>query len=195
MATLQQTVSTLNIQLMTMEAELRELKLLSHKQKASSVHSSPAHLQATVEKRNMPVNTDLAGSSSPPPPPPPPPQPSTMIQSDLQQQQLEIPPSEYLYSNEMVASMDASTSVLGPFVSVPMSVLPPRTKLHWDMCEFISQLQTDSNTRLPAQMAALRLCTATVHSLWPRAQVRPYGSFVSRLVLPSRFVIVIDRRL
>lgn len=196
METLQQTVSTLNVQLMAMEAELRELKLLSHEQKASSVHSSPSHPQATGDERNVSVNTDLVGGSSPPPPPPPPPppQPATMIQSDLQQQH-EIPPSEYMYSNQMVAPMDASTPVLGPFVSVPMSVLPPRTKLHWDMCEFISQLQTDSNTRLPAQMAALRLCTATVQSLWPRAQVRPYGSFVSRLVLPSRFVLVIERLL
>ncbi|CAI5739234.1 unnamed protein product [Peronospora destructor] len=33
--------------------------------------------------------------------------------------------------------------------------------------------------------AAQRLCMATVQSLRPRAQVRPYGSHVSRLVLPS----------
>ncbi|CAI5734208.1 unnamed protein product [Hyaloperonospora brassicae] len=76
-------------------------------------------------------------------------------------------------------------SVLGPFVSVPLSVLPPRSKLHWDLCEFAAQLQADSDSRLPAQLAAHRLCMATVQSLWPRAQVRPYGSHVTRLVLPS----------
>lgn len=93
---------------------------------------------------------------------------------------------EYDYSPPVMTPVTETDSVLGPFVSVPMSVLPPRSKLHWDMCEFVSQLQTDSNARLPAQMAAQRLCTATVQSLWPRAQVRPYGSFVTRLVLPSR---------
>lgn len=93
---------------------------------------------------------------------------------------------EYDYSPPVLTPVTETDSVLGPFVSVPMSVLPPRSKLHWDMCEFVSQLQTDSNARLPAQMAAQRLCTATVQSLWPRAQVRPYGSFVTRLVLPSR---------
>jgi hypothetical protein len=76
-------------------------------------------------------------------------------------------------------------SLLGPFVSVPMSVLPPRSKLHWDMCEFVSQLQNDSNARLSTQMAAIRFCTSAVQSLWPRAQVRPYGSFVTRLALPT----------
>ncbi|TMW65868.1 hypothetical protein Poli38472_003633 [Pythium oligandrum] len=89
------------------------------------------------------------------------------------------------YPHPGMAPVAQSNSVLGPFVSVPMSVLPPRSKLHWDMCEFVSQLQTESNARLSAQMAAIRLCTAAVQSLWPRAQVRPYGSFVTRLALPT----------
>ncbi|TYZ66107.1 hypothetical protein PybrP1_003258 [[Pythium] brassicae (nom. inval.)] len=157
-AGLQQTVSSLSAQLSAVEAELQEL------------------------------NADI-GSSPPPPLSSHQSQPSAgMVDSDpahqqeqRQQQEHAIASGEYMYSSPM----DASASVFGPFVSVPMSVLPPRTKLHWDMCEFISQLQADSNARLPAQMAALRLCTAAVQSLWPRAQVRPYGSFVSRLVLPS----------
>jgi DNA polymerase sigma len=91
----------------------------------------------------------------------------------------------YNYTQPLVSHAGVAPSVMGPFVSVPMSVLPPRSKLHWDMCEFVSQLQTESNARLPAQMEAQRLCTATVQSLWPRAQVRPYGSYVTRLVLPS----------
>lgn len=91
----------------------------------------------------------------------------------------------YNYSQSLVSHAVVAPSVMGPFVSVPMSVLPPRSKLHWDMCEFVSQLQMESSARLPAQMEAQRLCTATVQSLWPRAQVRPYGSYVTRLVLPS----------
>lgn len=83
-------------------------------------------------------------------------------------------------------SPTSSANLLGPFVSVPISMLPPRSKLHWDMCEFVAQLQAESDSRLSAQLAAQRLCTATVQSLWPRAQVRPYGSFVTRLALPSR---------
>ncbi|TDH73109.1 hypothetical protein CCR75_004266 [Bremia lactucae] len=78
-----------------------------------------------------------------------------------------------------------TNSVMGPFVSVPLSVLPPRSKLHWDLCEFAAQLQADSDARFSAQLGVQRLCTATVQSLWPRAQVRPYGSHVTRLVLPS----------
>lgn len=176
MASLQQTVSSLNVQLLAVEAELRELKLT---QEASA--NSPA-IRDMSEEGSIPVGNSTSSSS---PPSFSPPQPAPMVQEVVPQH--DASSTEYMYANAIVPPVDASSSVLGPFVSVPMSVLPPRTKLHWDMCEFISQLQTDSNNRLPAQMAALRLCTATVQSLWPRAQVRPYGSFVTRLVLPSRY--------
>lgn len=189
-AGLQQTVSGLCAQVAALEVELQELKLSKESETAST--RSPPALHDTSDMRSAAVNSAGIDSSPLPPPSSHPPQLSTgLVESDPehlgdQQQEEEhaIAPGEYLYASPM----DASASVFGPFVSVPMSVLPPRTKLHWDMCEFISQLQADSNARLPAQMAALRLCTAAVQSLWPRAQVRPYGSFVSRLVLPSRCV-------
>ncbi|KDO31579.1 hypothetical protein SPRG_03509 [Saprolegnia parasitica CBS 223.65] len=70
-----------------------------------------------------------------------------------------------------------------PFVSVPL--LPPRSKLHWDICEFVSQLQAETQHRLVAHTAVRRFCVSAVQALWPRAQVRPYGSFVTGLSLPS----------
>ncbi|EQC37104.1 hypothetical protein SDRG_05331 [Saprolegnia diclina VS20] len=75
--------------------------------------------------------------------------------------------------------------VLTPFVSVPLSLLPPRSKLHWDICEFVSQLQAETQHRLAAHTAVSRFCVSAVQALWPRAQVRPYGSFVTGLSLPS----------
>ncbi|GMF13860.1 unnamed protein product [Phytophthora lilii] len=111
-----------------------------------------------------------------------PPAPFSPAPSSLDQQQVESPPTA---APPLPEPYTSANSVMGPFVSVPLSVLPPRSKLHWDLCEFAAQLQADSDARLPAQLAAQRLCTATVQSLWPRAQVRPYGSHVTRLVLPS----------
>ncbi|OQR95991.1 hypothetical protein ACHHYP_17382 [Achlya hypogyna] len=72
-----------------------------------------------------------------------------------------------------------------PFVSVPHSLLPPRSKLHWDICEFVSQLQAETQQRMAAHTAVSRFCVSAVQALWPRAQVRPYGSFVTGLSLPS----------
>ncbi|CAK4622896.1 unnamed protein product [Aphanomyces euteiches] len=73
----------------------------------------------------------------------------------------------------------------GLFVSVPTSLLPPKTKLHWDICEFASHLQAETQARLAAHTAVSRFCVSAVQALWPRAQVRPYGSFVTGLSLPS----------
>ncbi|CAH0480413.1 unnamed protein product [Peronospora belbahrii] len=160
--TLKQTVATLTAQLHNTENNVQELQLLQQ-----SVPASTSGLD------NMSMG-HVSSCSSPPAPFSPSP-------SSLNQQagstSTAVPtfPEAYAQTN----------SIMGPFVSVPLSVLPPRSKLHWDLCEFAAQLQADSDSRLPAQLAAQRLCMATVQSLWPRAQVRPYGSHVTRLVLPS----------
>ncbi|OQR88873.1 hypothetical protein THRCLA_10051 [Thraustotheca clavata] len=85
-------------------------------------------------------------------------------------------------SSQLVATPNPH---LAPFVSVPISLLPPRSKLHWDICEFVSQLQAETQHRLAAHTAVSRFCVSAVQALWPRAQVRPYGSFVTGLSLPS----------
>nr|CCA19321.1 conserved hypothetical protein [Albugo laibachii Nc14] len=90
-----------------------------------------------------------------------------------------------LQADNVPVTLPPQANMYGSFVSVPMSTLPPRSRLHWDMCEFVTLLQAQSNGRKSAQTAAQRLCTTTVQSLWPRAQVRAYGSFVTQLALPS----------
>lgn len=159
--TLHQTVATLTAQLHNIENDIQELQL----QQAVAAN--------TGGLGDLSVGNASSCSS---PPAPFSPAPSSL------DQQAESPPTAAPPFPEAYAT---TSSVMGPFVSVPLSVLPPRSKLHWDLCEFAAQLQADSNARLPAQLAAQRLCMATVQSLWPRAQVRPYGSHVTRLVLPS----------
>ncbi|KAJ8576270.1 hypothetical protein ON010_g2940 [Phytophthora cinnamomi] len=161
-ATLKQTVSTLTVQLHNVENDLQELQLQQTSGSANTGGLDDSSLG----------NASSCASS---------PAPFSPVPSSLDQQ-VDSPPTAAPPLPETYAT---TNSVMGPFVSVPLSVLPPRSKLHWDLCEFAAQLQADSDARLPAQLAAQRLCTATVQSLWPRAQVRPYGSHVSRLVLPS----------
>ncbi|GMF36449.1 unnamed protein product [Phytophthora fragariaefolia] len=161
-ASLKQTVSTLTVKLHNVENDLQEL----HLQQSSGLANTGGLDESSL-------GNESSCSSSPTPFSPAP--------SSLDQQ-VDSPPTAGPPLPETYAT---TNSVLGPFVSVPLSVLPPRSKLHWDLCEFAAQLQADSDARLPAQLAAQRLCTATVQSLWPRAQVRPYGSHVTRLVLPS----------
>jgi hypothetical protein len=62
-----------------------------------------------------------------------------------------------------------------------------KSKLHWDICEYVSLLQAETDRRLSTHLSAQRMCTSAVQALWPRAQVRAYGSFVTRLSLPSRY--------
>ncbi|CAH0484506.1 unnamed protein product [Peronospora farinosa] len=160
-ATLKQTMAMLTAQLHNTENDIQEFQLQQ---------SVPANTSGLDDMSMGHV------SSCNSPPAPFSPAPSSLNQQ-AESTQTTVPtfPEAYAPTN----------SVMGPFVSVPLSVLPPRSKLHWDLCEFAAQLQVDSDSRLPAQLAAQRLCMATVQSLWPRAQVRPYGSHVSRLVLPS----------
>ncbi|ETL30485.1 hypothetical protein L916_16548 [Phytophthora nicotianae] len=160
--TLKQTVATLTAQLHNIENNIQELQL-----RQASVSANTGGLEDSSLG-----NASSCGSPATPFSPAP---------SSLDQQ-VDSPPTAAPPLPEAYA---ATNSAMGPFVSVPLSVLPPRSKLHWDLCEFAAQLQADSDARLPAQLAAQRLCTATVQSLWPRAQVRPYGSHVTRLVLPS----------
>lgn len=160
--TLKQTVATLTAQLHNIENNIQDLQLWQ-----TSVSANTGGLEDSSLG-----NASSCGSSAAPFSP----APSSLDQQD------DSPPTAAPPLPEAYAT---ANSVMGPFVSVPLSVLPPRSKLHWDLCEFAAQLQADSDARLPAQLAAQRLCMATVQSLWPRAQVRPYGSHVTRLVLPS----------
>ncbi|RLN59020.1 hypothetical protein BBJ28_00006802 [Nothophytophthora sp. Chile5] len=157
---LQQTVSMLTAQLRSVETDIHELQLA---QAAASVNM--AAMDESLGNRSSCSSPPASFSPAP-----------SSVGQPIDNTAVVPPPLPDAY---------AANSVMGPFVSVPLSVLPPRSKLHWDLCEFAAQLQTDSDARLPAQLAAQRLCTATVQSLWPRAQVRPYGSHVTRLVLPS----------
>ncbi|KAG6975484.1 hypothetical protein JG688_00002335 [Phytophthora aleatoria] len=157
---LKQTVATLTAQLHNIENNIQDLQLRQTSANTGGLEDSSLG------------NASSCGSPAAPFSPAP---------SSLDHQ-VDSPPTAAPPLPEEYAT---ANSVMGPFVSVPLSVLPPRSKLHWDLCEFAAQLQADSDARLPAQLAAQRLCTATVQSLWPRAQVRPYGSHVTRLVLPS----------
>lgn len=157
-AGLQQHVSILTKRVKSLEEEIEELH-----QRGSRPSPNPKELQCE-NIPNLPPSAPLPASS-----------PSTLVANSAQG-----------YPHPIMRPGGAPNySILGPFVSVPMSVLPPRSKLHWDMCEYVSHLQSDANARMTAQMAAIRLCTGAVQSLWPRAQVRPYGSFVTRLALPT----------
>ncbi|KAL4110362.1 hypothetical protein PRIC1_002053 [Phytophthora ramorum] len=160
--TLKQTVNTLTAQLHNIENDIQGLQLQ----------------QASIAANTGGLDDSSLGNASSCSSPPAPfsPAPSSLDQQ-VDSSPTAAPPFPEPYAT--------TNSVMGPFVSVPLSVLPPRSKLHWDLCEFAAQLQADSDARLPAQLATQRLCTATVQSLWPRAQVRPYGSHVTRLVLPS----------
>ncbi|KAI9920991.1 hypothetical protein PsorP6_000909 [Peronosclerospora sorghi] len=161
--TLQQTVATLTAQLHNIENNIQELQ----HQHAACVSPGRLNEMALGNGRNAADSPRCSFSPTP---------------TSLTQPPASSPPTARPFPSTYATS---TSSVMGPFVSVPLSVLPPRSKLHWDLCEFAAQLQVDSDARLPAQLAAQRLCMATVQSLWPRAQVRPYGSHVTRLVLPS----------
>eukprot|EP00644_Phytophthora_capsici_P014126 jgi/Phyca11/539340/estExt2_Genewise1Plus.C_PHYCAscaffold_30288 len=158
--TLKQTVATLTAQLHNIENNIQDLQLQQTSAAAGGLEDSSLANGSSIGSPSTPFS----------------PAPSSL------DQQAESPPTA---APAFPETYPAPNPVMGPFVSVPLSVLPPRSKLHWDLCEFAAQLQADSDARLPAQLAAQRLCMATVQSLWPRAQVRPYGSHVTRLVLPS----------
>ena len=51
--------------------------------------------------------------------------------------------------------------------------------------DFVYRVQADSQSRLAAKMQALRHVKSAVCSIWPRAQVKVFGSFVTGLQLPS----------
>ncbi|KAF0699661.1 Aste57867_9783 [Aphanomyces stellatus] len=108
------------------------------------------------------------------------------LQTELQNQQAASPQQPLVApATPPTPPPPATTRFNGLFVSVPMSLLPPKTKLHWDICEFVSHLQAETQSRLAAHTAVSRFCVSAVQALWPRAQVRPYGSFVTGLSLPS----------
>ncbi|GLE04400.1 hypothetical protein PINS_up013342 [Pythium insidiosum] len=166
LSSLRQTVTSLENRVIALESTLHELKVAGNNRKHDAERPVNHH-ETLYEHVNGQDGATVEEQSNSP-----------------QQEAHDVSPDQ-VYAHPTISSGAPAHSVLGPFVSVPMSVLPPRSKLHWDMCEFVSQLQTESNARLSAQMAAIRYCTAAVQSLWPRAQVRPYGSFVTRLALPT----------
>ena len=51
--------------------------------------------------------------------------------------------------------------------------------------DFVRRVRLDAERRMTAKMTALRHCKVAVQSIWPRAQVNVYGSFVTELQLPS----------
>jgi DNA polymerase sigma len=59
-----------------------------------------------------------------------------------------------------------------------------RSRLCDDVALFLEEVCALTDGRLAQQEAAMSRCRAVVQSLWPRAQVKPYGSFVSGLALP-----------
>jgi DNA polymerase sigma len=56
---------------------------------------------------------------------------------------------------------------------------------------FVRCVRNDSEERLAARMATLKRCTAAVRRLWPRAQVKLYGSFVTGFQLPRSDIDVV----
>lgn len=192
--TLQQSVSALSSQLQVAEAEIRTLQSICRPPVPGSSFNCDEQASVIMEEcgaaSGLETSADSSVSSLGPSFSPAPSSDSHVSDGSaiVGPNASSVPAGrimDYNYPQSLVSHPTTVPSAMGPFVSVPMSVLPPRSKLHWDMCEFVSQLQSESNARLPAQMEAQRLCTATVQSLWPRAQVRPYGSHVTRLVLPS----------
>ena len=59
------------------------------------------------------------------------------------------------------------------------------SRLNQAIVEFVDMVEQDSQRRLLAKMQALRHVKAAVNALWPRAQVKVFGSFVTGLQLPS----------
>lgn len=92
--------------------------------------------------------------------------------------------SESTFVADVAPNTATCYSESSTFVCVPSAMLPQCSKLHWDICEFVTRLQEETQRRLSTYMIAQRYCTTAVHALWPRAQVRPYGSIVtSRLFI------------
>lgn len=60
-----------------------------------------------------------------------------------------------------------------------------RSRLCDDVLLFVDYVVKVAEARLPGQNAAIVRCRNVVESLWPRAQVKAYGSFVTGLYLPS----------
>lgn len=65
--------------------------------------------------------------------------------------------------------------------------------LHTEIVTFVEAVTSTCRRKRRAKMAALRLCKALIRSLWPRAQVLVFGSFVTGLELPSSDVDVVVR--
>ncbi|KAM3573175.1 hypothetical protein VYU27_004849 [Nannochloropsis oceanica] len=60
-----------------------------------------------------------------------------------------------------------------------------RSRLCDDIVAFVRGVSEITASRLPQQTEAINRCRQVVQSLWPRAQVKAFGSFVSGLALPS----------
>lgn len=60
-----------------------------------------------------------------------------------------------------------------------------RSRVCMDMADFVRRVTEVTASRLPQQRVAVNRCRQVVQSLWPRAQVKAFGSFVSGLALPS----------
>ena len=68
--------------------------------------------------------------------------------------------------------------------SITSSTVELEKQLTAEIEAFVRCVRSDADDRLLAFMTALRRCTAAVHSLWPRAQVKVYGSFATGFQLP-----------
>ena len=64
-------------------------------------------------------------------------------------------------------------------------LLDVRSRLCDDLVAFVRGVSETTASRLPQQTVAVNRCRQVVQSLWPRAQVKAFGSFVSGLALPS----------
>jgi hypothetical protein len=64
-------------------------------------------------------------------------------------------------------------------------LLDVRSRLCDDIADFVRRVSETTASRLPQQTVAVNRCRQVVQSLWPRAQVKAFGSFVSGLALPS----------
>jgi len=64
-------------------------------------------------------------------------------------------------------------------------LLDVRSRLCDDIVAFVRRVSETTASRLPQQTVAVNRCRQVVQSLWPRAQVKAFGSFVSGLALPS----------
>lgn len=66
-----------------------------------------------------------------------------------------------------------------------------RSRLCDDIAAFVERVSVCTGSRLPQQTVAINRCRQVIQSLWPRAQVKAFGSFVSGLALPSSDVDLI----